>query len=175
MRILLGIMMLGAAGIAYTQTAQQPFTITVSTNKPEVKSGDPVYIDVIMTNTSDHDVDCTIYSINALDRNYRYDVIDEQGPLPKIRRKYPEIGETGSSWPCILKPSESSRPTGGLISILYDFHRPGKYSIQVSRPIWGDDQRPGTAGKVENNEPEVKSNVITITVVGPEMPPDEPR
>jgi hypothetical protein len=166
-------MMLGVAGIAYTQTAQQPFTITVSTNKPEVKSGDPVYIDVIMTNTSDHDVDCTIYSSNALDRNYRYEVFDKQGPVPKIKRKYPEIGETFSSWPCIIKPGETSRPSGGLISILYDFHRPGKYTIQVSRPVLGDDQRPGTAMTVHNNNPEIKSNIITITVVGPELPPDE--
>lgn len=175
MRILFGLIMLGVAGIAYSQTSQQPFTITISTAKPEVISGDSVYLDVVMTNISDHDVDCTIYASNALDRNYRYEVFDEQGPVPKIRRKYPEIGETGSSFPCMIKPGENSRPSGGMISILYDFHRPGKYTIQVSRPVWGDDQRPGTAMTVHNNQPEVKSNTITITVSGPEVPPDLPR
>lgn len=175
MKFLFGLMMLGVTGIACSQTSQQPFTITISAEKPEVKSGDPVYIDVVMTNISDHDVDCTIYSINALDRNYRYDVIGEQGTMPKIRRKYPEIGETSNTWPCILKPGETSHPTGGLISILYDFHRPGKYTIQASRPVWGDDQRPGTVMTVQNNKPEIQSNIITITVLGPATPPDEPR
>ena len=64
---------------------------------------------------------------------------------------------------------------GGVISVLFDFNRPGKYSIQVSRPIWGDDQRPGTTGTVQNNQAEVKSNTITITVVGPEVQPAEPK
>jgi len=68
MRILFGLIMLGVAGIAYSQTSQQPFTITISTAKPEVISGDSVYLDVVMTNISDHDVDCTIYASNALDR-----------------------------------------------------------------------------------------------------------
>jgi hypothetical protein len=99
MRILFGLLMLGATCIAYSQTSQQPFTITVSTDEPEVKSGDPVYIDVVMKNTSDHDVECTGHGVNALDRNYRYEVIDEQGPVPKIRRKYPEIGEAGAYGP----------------------------------------------------------------------------
>ena len=175
MRILLGILILGVTGIACSQTSQQPFTITISAEKSEVKSGEDVGIDIVMTNTSNHDVDCTGNAINALDRNYRYEVIDQQGPVPKIRRKHPEIGEDRSPWPCTIKPGETAHAAGGLISILYDFHRVGTYTIQVSRPIWGDNQRPGTAGKVENNEPEVKSNVITITVVGPEMPPDEPR
>jgi len=172
MRILLGFLMLGITGVASSQTYQQPFTLTVSTDKPEVKSGDPVYIDIVMTNTSDHDVECTGNGINALDRNYRYEVIDEQGPVPKIRRKHPEIGEDGSLWPCVIKPGGTAHAAGGLISILYDFHRPGKYTVQVSRPIWGDDQRPNTFGKVEDSHRGIKSNIITITVVGPELPPD---
>lgn len=175
MRILFGLLMLGVTGIACSQTSQQPFTITISAEKSEVKSGEDVGIDIVMTNTSDHDVDCTGDPRNALDRNYRYEVIDQQGPMPKIKRKYPEIGEDGSPWPCTIKPGESSHPSGGLISILYDFHSPGKYTIQVSRPVWGDDQRPGTAGKVENSQREIKSNIITITVVGPELPPDPLR
>ena len=175
MRILLGLLMLGLTGIAHPQTSQQPFTITISTDKPQVKSGDPVYIETVMTNISDHDFDCTSYGSNALDRNYRYDVTDEQGPVPKVKRKYPEIGETGSSFPCIIKPGESAHAAGGLISVLYDFTRPGKYTIQVSRPVWGDDQRPGTVGTIQNNRPGVKSNTITITVVGPEAPAAEPK
>jgi hypothetical protein len=174
MRILLGLLMLGVTGVAYSQTPHQPFSITVSTAKAEVRSGDPVYLNVVMTNTSDHDVDCTIYASNALDRNYRYYILDEDGqPAPKIRRRYPEIGETFSLRPCILKPGETSLPSGGMISILYDLRRPGKYTIQASRPIWGDDQRPEPSGAVQSDQVDVKSNIITITVVGPEAPPAE--
>ena len=176
MRILFGLLILGVTGIAYSQASQQPFTITISADKSQVKSGDDVGIDVVMTNISDHDVDCTSNGRNALDRNYRYEVFDKQGPVPKIKRKYPEIGETGSIFPCIIKPGESAHAAGGLISALYDFSRPGKYTIQVSRPVWGDDQRPGTAGTAgHDNQADVRSNIITVTVVGPEASVAEPN
>jgi hypothetical protein len=155
MQILLGLVMLGVASIAYSQTTQRPFTITVSTAKPEVKSGDAVYVDVVMTNTSDHDIDCTRNWSNALDRNYLYEVIDEFGqPLPQIVRNHPAPFRLS---PCVIKPGETAK-SGGLISILYDFSRPGKYTIQVSRGVSPDPDNL------------VKSNVITITV----LPTDEP-
>jgi hypothetical protein len=164
MRILIGLLMLGVTSIACSQTSQQPFTITVSTNTLVVKSGDNVSIEVVMSNISDHAVDCTIDARNVLDRNYRYDVLDEGGqPVPKIKRRYPDIGESGSIRPCIIKPGETSLPSGGLISILYDFRRPGKYTIQVSRGVPPDPDNL------------VKSNIVTITVVGPEAPPAEPK
>jgi len=72
-----GLSMLAAAGFVHAQAEKQPFTITISTAKPEVKSGDQVYLDVLMTNTSEHDVDCAIFNVNhALDGNYVYDVVD---------------------------------------------------------------------------------------------------
>lgn len=168
MRIMFGLLMLGIAGIAYSQTSQQPFAITISTDKPQVKQGDIVLINITMKNTSDHDVDCTGNPSNALDRNFVYDVVDEDGrPVPIIEKKY----HGGSSiWLCTIKPGETSHSAGGLISRLFDFSRPGKYTIQVSRPIWGDDQRPGTDGMVQNNTPVVKSNTITITVLPVDAP-----
>jgi hypothetical protein len=172
MRTLFGLIMLGISCVAYSQTSQQPFSITISTDKPEVKAGDPVYLDVTMTNTSGHDVDCAIFSMNhALDGNYQYDVVDEDGaPVPKIEKK----SNVSSAYPCIIKPGETSK-SGGTLNVLYDFHRPGKYTVQVSRPIWGDDQRPGTGGTVQNNQPVVKSNTITVTVVASEPPADQPQ
>jgi len=80
--------------------------------------------------------------------------------LSKIKNK----SNVSSAWPCVIKPGETST-SGGLISILYDFHRPGKYTIQVSRPVWGDDQRPQTEGMTERNPPEIKSNTIIVTVL----------
>ncbi len=166
MRILLGLFMLGVTSIAYSQAPQQPFTITISADKPQVKAGDDVYLNVTMTNASDHDEDCTRNWSNALDRNYNYDVNDEYGQVPKIEKKY--HGGSRLS-PCIIKPGETAK-SGGLISVLYDFSRPGKYTIQVSRAIWGDDQRPEPSGTVQTSQPDVRSNIITITV----LPADEP-
>ncbi|MGA3081093.1 MAG: hypothetical protein ABSD44_06890 [Terracidiphilus sp.] len=170
MRILLGLLVLGASGVAFSQTSQQPFTITLSTDKPQVNTGDGVLLNIVMTNTSEHDEDCTSNWSNALDRNYKYDVFDEYGQVPKIEKEY--HGGFRLS-PCIIKPGETSSPSGGLISVLYDFSRPGKHTIQVSRGVWGDHNRPGTAGTGDDNQAEVKSNTITITVLPAERKPPE--
>jgi hypothetical protein len=55
MKHLLGVLMLGVAGFGYSQTSQQPFNITVSAEKSEVKSGDDVGINIVMTNLSQRD------------------------------------------------------------------------------------------------------------------------
>jgi len=160
MRILCGLIMLGVGSVGYCQGSQQPLTITVRAVKAEVEAGQPVDLDVVMTNTSDHDVDCTRAPSNALDRNFSYIVTDAAGsPVRKIAKKYPEIGEPFSIWPCVLKPGQSSN-TGGRISAVYDFSRPGEYSIQVARFVAGDPRRTM-----------VKSNTITVTVLPAKVAP----
>jgi len=159
MRILLSLLMLGATILAYPQTAQQPFTLKLSAVKSQVSIGDQIEIRIVMTNTSDHPIDCTRTSSNGLDRNYRYDVSYEGQPAPKIIRKHPEIGEEFSTWPCIIKPGESASSAGGLISVLYDFNRPGEYTIQVERPA-----------VFAPNNPYIKSNTITIAVLPQDTP-----
>ncbi|MGA3045034.1 MAG: hypothetical protein ABSD67_00300 [Terracidiphilus sp.] len=163
-----GWLMLAIAGPAHAKTPMRPFTLTIRAEKQQVKAGDPVDIDVVMTNTSDHDVDCTTVSSNGLDRNYQYDVVDEGGQhVPEIEKKH----HGGSSfWPCILEPGKTDTPSGGRISILYDLSRPGKYSIQVSRAVWGDNNRPGSEGKGDNKQAPIKSNIITITVLAGDDP-----
>jgi hypothetical protein len=155
MRILAGLLILGVASIAYSQTLHPPFTITIGADKSEVKAGDPVDLNIAMKNISDHEVDCGGAPSNALDRRYAYDVVYEDGQAaPKIVKKHPEIGETGSIWRCVIKPGETATAAGGRISQLYDFSRPGKYSIQVSRHVAFD-----------AHSDVVKSNTIVITVV----------
>jgi len=170
MRHLLAPALLWTAVTAFSQTA--PFTVALSAARAQVVAGDPVDLIVVMTNISDHDVDCTVNASNALDRSYTYDVTDGEGKLvPKIEKKY----HGGSSvWPCVLKPGQSDTPGGGRISVLYDFSRPGKYTIQVSRPIGGDDQRPETVGRVQNNRAAVQSNAIVVTVL-PKLEAAEPK
>ncbi len=164
--------MLALAGIVCAQTPKQPFTITLKAETPQVRVGGRVILDVIMTNTSDHEIDCTSYFYDSIDQNYRYHVLYEDGnPPAKIVRK------TGSnSFPCILKPGQSDTPSGGVISRIFDFSRPGKYTIQVSRPVWGDDNRPNTwQDPSHDNDPEIliHSNTITVTVLAADAPEPE--
>jgi hypothetical protein len=156
-----GWLMLGITVAAHAKTSTPPFSITINAETPMVKVGGLVILDVTMTNTSDHEIDCTLYFLDSIDQNYRYQVFFEDGkPATKILRK------TGfNTYACILKPEESSK-SGGVISQIFDFRRPGKYTIHVSRPVWGDDQRPDTWQLHENiPEIEIKSNTITVTVL----------
>jgi uncharacterized cupredoxin-like copper-binding protein len=160
-RNLLALVLLGTAVMAFPQTA--PFAIALSAAKSQVKAGEPVDLIVVMTNTSDHEVDCTSNGSNALDRNYEYDVTDEKGqPVRKIEKEH----HGGSSiWPCVIKPGQTALATGGRISVLYDFSQPGKYTILVSRGVWGDENRPGTFERGSGYQYFVKSNIIVVTVL----------
>ena len=62
--------MLAIAGIAHAQTEKQPFTITLKAGTPQVKMGGQVILDVTMTNTSDHEIDCSLYYYDLIDTNY---------------------------------------------------------------------------------------------------------
>jgi hypothetical protein len=166
MRILFALVFAGTAVMAYAQVA--PFTLTLRTNKSQVVAGGPVDLIVVMTNTSDHEVDCTYNFSNALDRNFRYDVTDEEGrPVPQIEKKYHGGSDVS---PCILAPGQSTPTGGGRISVLYDFSRPGKYTIQVARKIWGDENRPDVLHG-DYHQPDIKSNSIVVTVVPADGPP----
>jgi hypothetical protein len=145
-----------------SETTKQPFSIKINAGHSHVKVGDPVYVDIEMRNTSDHEIDCTAMTgNNGIDRNFQYEILDDNGdPAPKIAagKTFPE------AIPCTLKP-ENNYSTGGEISRIFDFSRPGKYTIQLSRPIWGNDQIPETGRTVQNGQTVVKSNKITITVL----------
>jgi hypothetical protein len=132
-----------------------PFSISLSTQKPEIKAGSKVWVQIQMTNLSNHDVDCTRAPSNGSDRAYRYEVRDEAGnAVGPFARKHPEIGETSNIWPCILKAGEATTKDDNLLSGLYDMSKPGKYVVRVSRFVSGTRKEDGV----------VKSNEITITV-----------
>jgi len=171
MRILLAIMMLGAAGIAYTQTAQPPFTLTIKANKTIEIAGAQVFVWVKMTNTSDHNIDCTEEEMDGTLVSYNYDVRDEAGNPVDLRDKslpYSSPGHTGKHWDkCSLDPGKS-KDIELIVSFRYDLSKPGKYKIQLLRRSNVD------SNGVRGGE-WVKSNIIIITVVGPETPPDDPK
>lgn len=134
------------------QTHNTPFVLAINTDTPTVKSGSAVSINILMTNTSGHDVSCTkAYTKNGVNMSYRYDVIGPSGkPAGERARKHPEL-EAGSIYPCTLGPGKSSViASTSIISALFDMSKPGKYSVQVSR-------------RVEGAAP-IRSNKIQITV-----------
>jgi len=137
---------------AFGQTAKQPFTITISTDKPTVVAGSHVYIKIKLTNTSDHTVDRSTAYSNGLDRQYLYDVCDENGNSVEKPGEHHELNgvslATGE-----LAPGETANGET-RITTLYDLTKPGQYTVQLSRFI-GKDEKQGV----------VKSNTITITVV----------
>jgi len=147
------------------QSPQQPFVIRIHANQPQVKVGEPVDINITLSNFSDHVIDCTAKDRLNLDRNYHYEVLNEYGgETPGI-----ELKPSSETFPCTLQPMDSAY-FSALLSQIYDFSSPGKYTIQVSRPVESDGQRLGTALDVRDDEALIKSNLITITV----LPEDDP-
>ncbi len=138
-----------------SQNQQAPFSIAISTDTPVIKAGSDVWIKIQKTNLSPHDIDCTAAPSNAtaVDRKYQYEVRDSNRiPLAKISKTHPEL-ESGSIWPCTLKPGQSTPPNDNRISGLYDLSHPGKFEIQISQDV--------------SNNPKagvVKSNTIILTV-----------
>ena len=157
--LLLACMISASTSVAIAQTAKDPFSITISADKPTVVAGSRVYIRIKLTNMSDHVVDCSSAMVGAFDRRYLYDVLDENGKSMIKTDIDPERYQF-----CNLDPGESTGNGERLIRWLYDFTKPGTYTVQLSRFI-GNDEKQGT----------VKSNTITITVVPADnQPPAQP-
>jgi hypothetical protein len=123
----------------------------------EFKVGSMVAITISMTNVTNHDID---YSGRFwhLDSSYNYLVWDEDGkPAEKISFGDPDRSTSSPFWSGI-SPGKTKTYEADLEQI-YKFDRPGKYTVQVSRP--DDDYFDGNGKPVV-----VKSNIITITITG---------
>jgi surface-anchored protein len=135
-------------------TAPQPFKISISTEKSEVKAGTDVWVKVSVTNTSNHvmDMSANINDMIGVNPNYTFDVRNSAGtPAAKRTYKHLELA-TGSPIFRSLKPGESLTDEQNL-SRLDDFSQPGQYQIQVSQRV-SDNDKDGV----------IKSNTITVTV-----------
>jgi hypothetical protein len=124
----------------------------------EFKVGSIVAITISMTNIVNHDIDYSSHFWHSLDGSYNYLVWDEHGnPAEKISFGDPDRSTSSPYWSGI-SPGKSKTYEADLEQI-YKFDRPGKYTVQVSRP--DDDYLD------ENGKPVViKSNTITITITG---------
>ena len=149
------ISLIGAAfGPGFGQTEKEPFSITISTDNPTVtaQAGAHVRIEIKLSNTSNHALNCSAMVTNGLNRSYLYDVLDQNGKSTEIPGEHHEL--RGGSWdgPCELAQGESMNASS-RIGALYDFTKPGRYTVQLSKYL-GNDEKEGV----------VKSNTITITV-----------
>lgn len=142
--------------MAAQEPSKQPFTITISALKSSYKAGSFVELKIVMTNTSDREIDAGSVYDKSINISYEYDVRDSSGnPAPLKNFK---LSELQSAKMRTLKPGESVSDVTNVARWV-DFSQPGEYAIQVSRNI-GDDEKEGV----------IKSNTITITVVAPDPP-----
>jgi hypothetical protein len=124
----------------------------------EFKVGSIVAITISMINITNHDIDYSSHFWHGLIGNYNYLVWDEdEKPAEKKSFGDPDRSTSSQYWSAISH-GETETYEADLEQI-YKFDRPGKYTVQVSRP--DDDYLD------ENGKPVVvKSNIITITITG---------
>jgi hypothetical protein len=134
------------------------FTLTISTKTTEFRVGSRVSIDVVMQNITKHTIDHSDWYSDAGEMSFSCDVRDEDGKsIEKIAHQHPELDTPSYYWGAV--PPGESIASKLRISRLYKFDKPGKYTIQVSRP---DPDFPDVNGKPAL----IKSNTITITITG---------
>ena len=134
---------------------RQPFTIVIKAERPSVKAGTGVWVNVNLTNTSNQDIDTSanISSLTGIDPNFVFDVRDAAGNLvPKVVYEHPELADGKLIMDRLVKPKESLIEQEE-VSRLHDMSRPGQYLIQVSRPV-----------SKNKKDDVVKSNKITLAV-----------
>lgn len=151
--------------LCQTQSAKEPFSLTLSALTPTVEAGQRIELKVVMKNLTNHDLEYQYEIRNYLDRSNDYDVWDASGKkLEPIKKKYPQIGDTFEPFPPhIVKPGETET-SGITITLLYDLTPPGTYTVQAWRKISGE----ASAGVVHSNK-------IAVSVAGPLVPPPTPR
>ena len=139
-------------GYAAAQARKAEVKISISADKPTVKSGSDISIHIVMKNTSDHELSCmSAYADNHVDISFLYRVTGPSGkPVSKRVPKYPVLPRAGSIYPCMFGPGKSTSPRPSLISNIFNMTEPGTYTIQVLRHTTEDSW--------------VRSNVIHVTV-----------
>jgi hypothetical protein len=156
MLLTLLFVMVGLPGIGQSASPQPSFTIEIATNTPTVELGSPVKIKIKLTNTSDHDLDMSgsFNDMTGQDSNFHYVIRDESdNAVSRKTYNHPELATGHPILGRVVKPGATLKEEQD-VSRIHELNHPGKYLVQVVRPISGD---------VNNGV--VKSNTITITVV----------
>jgi hypothetical protein len=144
--IAVGSFISGAQG----QGVKPQFTLSIASDKETIPSGSALFVKVTETNNSDQPLNCRWREVNSTNTAYLFVVRNSEGN--DVPRKKGTRGMMGSFRGCELKPGESD-VTENYLNWLYDFTKPGTYTIQASRRI-SDDEMDGS----------VRSNIITVTI-----------
>ena len=140
------LIMLLAASIA---SAQPAFIITISAVRTVVAAQSPVEVQVILKNTSSHDLRFYVdKSAKAELSGFGAEVTDAQGLVPKITAYYNQLIGDKAPRESVANPhaqfvivSSGGDPTtapGGTIGLhmdiaqMYDLSKPGTYTVQVT-------------------------------------------
>ena len=160
------LILLLLAGLSFTLTrlspaqasATQPFSVSISAPNSSVKVGDPLEVDVSLTNTSGATEN---FEIERYDEalGYLVSVVDSAGKRPPFTAAFKASSGLSSSFYETVAPAgvfESSI----FIDEIYDLKLPGKYTVQVWKGIPSDMDKSARAA----NSGYVLSNTITMAV-----------
>jgi hypothetical protein len=160
MRLRCTIPMLILGGTVAAASAQTPAPFTLRISGPgTVAAGQPVQVRVLLQNTSDHPISVEVPNMILLDGS----ALSIQGPTGQyLPRKKGGWGGSmgwrgvnpGDVWDDVLR-----------VDSFYDLSQPGKYTLQLKRPIAEDRS---------DKDGLVSSNVITVTVSPDAVKPSAP-
>jgi Na+-transporting NADH:ubiquinone oxidoreductase subunit NqrC len=120
----------------------------------EYRVGSDMWMTIVQTNLTNHDIDCSDEDAGGYDRMYGYEAIDEDGKPVERRHQGTESYNHG----CGIGAG-GNVTSEFLLNRVFKLDRPGKYVIRVSRQV--------PFVKDEKGEsPVVWSNPITITIIG---------
>jgi hypothetical protein len=122
------------------------FSLTLTSKSPEYRIGSKMWITIVQTNLTNHDIDCSYTD--------HFEAIDEDGKKIKEYSWVPELYAHG----CGIGAGEKYSHMQQLERV-FKFDRPGKYIIRVSRkePFLMDEKGESIV---------VWSNPITIQITG---------
>jgi len=158
-RLLLFVSVMSGVQLGAESAQETPFSLTIGTPQQVVKAGSEVRVDVVLKNTSDHEI--TLLRSPGTGRGeleFESDVLSEKGN-PASQTKYGHglkksglDAVEGSRIMFRLQPGETYEDSMSL-NKLYDLSKPGKYRIELHKRV------PDHLGQGV-----VKSNALVITV-----------
>jgi hypothetical protein len=131
-----------------------PFSIAISAEPSIVKLGEPVLLDINLTNTTGSEIPLSSRAVRKGEAaNYGLDLRDAQGVQVSLRKAIPYRTGRDKIYSIPLPPGGSDHDSIPLDEY-YDLSKPGLYTISAERSD-------------PNSKTVAKSNTITVTVTAP--------
>jgi hypothetical protein len=120
-----------------TGAVTHSFSLTLRAREYRVRAGSEVRVQVTLVNPSDHEIALPQAAPGKPEFDYRVSVYDEWGNSPK-ETDYVKTAEqmraaSSSTKALVTVPAKKTLNSEIVVSDLYDFSRPGRYSVVVSR------------------------------------------